>query len=67
MNPTKCPKNNRKVSIDRRQNEGNRMENNILERRKFLFDRRVILQQQGKKTDNPLLIYESLFWKGIRN
>jgi hypothetical protein len=67
MNPTKCPKNNRKAFIDRRQNEVNRMENNILERRKSLFDRRVILQQQGKKTDNPLLIYKSLFWKGIRN
>jgi len=67
MRPARYPKNNRKKKLDRRQGQPGRMENNIMERRKASFDRRVRLLQQYKITDDPLLFYRSLYGKGFRN
>ena len=67
MDSNTYPKNRRKNNQDRRQSHRFRMENSLLERRKSDFDRRVVLQQQMKDTDDPMVIYEYLYWKGIQN
>jgi hypothetical protein len=67
MKSVRYPKNYRNTKLDRRQGQPGWMENNMMERRKSSFDRRIRLQQKNKNMDDPLVVYRSLYGKGFQN